>query len=121
MKQQHDEGSVLPLVALCMVGLVVIVALVVDFGATRSLRRDSRTAADPGATAGAVAIGTPGASMCKDAAHLHVPGSWHHPSCDNRLFMCGLGIGVGMHEHDGKANLERARRWCVRSSDESSP
>jgi hypothetical protein len=50
-----------------MIGLLVIVALVIDMGATRSLRRDARTAADAGATAGVVAMGTPGGSACSDA------------------------------------------------------
>src|SRR5262245_37496547 len=50
-----------------MVGLLVIVALVIDMGATRSLRRDARTATDAGATAGVVAMGTPGANACMDA------------------------------------------------------
>src|SRR5205085_4328424 len=36
--------------------LLVVVALVIDMGATRSLRRDARSAADAGATAGAVVL-----------------------------------------------------------------
>ncbi len=67
MNDRRDRGSVIPLVALCMVGLLVIVALVIDLGATRSQRRDSRTATDAGATAGAVAMGTPGSNACMDA------------------------------------------------------
>jgi hypothetical protein len=68
MRDQRDAGSVLPLVAFCMVGLLAVVAIVVDLGATRSLRRDTRAAADAGAAAGAMAIGAPAVgTMCLDA------------------------------------------------------
>jgi hypothetical protein len=47
---------VIPLVALCMTSIVMMVAIVVGLAATRSLRREARSAADVGATAGALSV-----------------------------------------------------------------
>ena len=61
MNRQRDEGTVLPFVAFSMVALLTILAIVIDLGATRSLRSDTRSATDAGATAGALAIAALGA------------------------------------------------------------
>jgi hypothetical protein len=52
-----------------MIALLTVVALVIDLGATRSLRRDARTAADAGSTAGALAVQDPTGTTtaCVDA------------------------------------------------------
>ncbi|MEY2420986.1 MAG: hypothetical protein QOI95_1053 [Acidimicrobiaceae bacterium] len=52
----RDAGVVLPFVALSMIALLTVVAIVIDLGATRSFRRDTRLAADAGATAGALGV-----------------------------------------------------------------
>ncbi len=58
----------MPFVAFSMVALLSVVAIVIDLGATRSLRRDSRSATDAGATAGALAIASPvSGAACNDA------------------------------------------------------
>jgi len=66
---QRDQGAVIPLMAFCMFAILVVLAIVIDLGATRSLRRDARTAADVGATAGAFAVRdtTGTAKQCTDA------------------------------------------------------
>jgi hypothetical protein len=68
MRGRADKGTILPIVAMSMLGILAIVAIVIDLGATRSLRRDARSATDAGATAGALGIAspTPG-SECTDA------------------------------------------------------
>ena len=53
---ERDRGAVIPLVALCMTAIVMMLAIVIGLGATRSLRREARSAADAGATAGALSV-----------------------------------------------------------------
>jgi hypothetical protein len=68
MRGRADKGTILPIVAMSMLALLTMVAIVVDLGATRSLRRDARSATDAGATSGALALGSPTAgSACADA------------------------------------------------------
>jgi hypothetical protein len=68
MRTRGDKGTILPIVAMSMLALLTMVAIVIDLGATRSLRRDARSASDAGATAGALAIGSPtSGSACTDA------------------------------------------------------
>ena len=65
---RRDDGVILPFVALCLVAIVVVVAIVIDLGATRALRRDTRSAADAGATAGAFSTkDTTPVDVCIDA------------------------------------------------------
>ena len=53
---ERDRGAVIPLVALCMTAIVMMAAIVIGLGATRSMRREARSAADAGATAGALSV-----------------------------------------------------------------
>ncbi|MEA3218039.1 MAG: hypothetical protein QOJ19_4195 [Acidimicrobiia bacterium] len=59
----------LPFVALSMIAILAVLAIVIDLGATRSFRRDARSAADAGAAAGAVALSdtSSGTPTCVDA------------------------------------------------------
>gem|GEM_PF-6904692 len=68
---RRDRGSILPIVAFSMIALLIMVAIVIDLGATRSQRRDARSASDAGATAGAVALGgaTNAIAACSDALY----------------------------------------------------
>lgn len=56
---RRDRGSVVPLVALCMVALVTVLAIVVDLGQERAMRRDAQAVADLAALAGAQAMTVP--------------------------------------------------------------
>ena len=56
---QRDRGAVVPIVALCMTAIVMMLAIVIGLGASRSLRREARSAADAGATAGALSVRDP--------------------------------------------------------------
>ena len=60
---------VLPFVVLCMTAILIMLAIVIDLGATRSLRREARSAADAGATAGAFSVRdtTGTGKQCTDA------------------------------------------------------
>jgi hypothetical protein len=87
-----DRGTVLPFVALSMVAILTVLAIVIDLGATRSFRRDTRSAADAGATAGAVAMtdASSGLSACADAmayAFRDIGGS--QPSSSSVDSVCG--------------------------------
>lgn len=64
-----ERGVVLILSAVAMLAFVFSLAIVVDHGATRSLRRDTRQAADAGAASGAAALPTGGTPLaaCRDA------------------------------------------------------
>ncbi|MEY2402959.1 MAG: hypothetical protein QOD38_510 [Acidimicrobiaceae bacterium] len=59
----------LPFVALSMIAILAVLAIVIDLGATRSFRSDTRSAADAGASAGAVALSdtSSGTAACVDA------------------------------------------------------
>jgi len=69
MSEDSERGAIIPLVALCMVAILTMLAIVIDLGAVRAGRRDARLAADGGATAGAFSLkdtsGT--AKQCLDA------------------------------------------------------
>lgn len=56
-KFANETGAVMPIVALTIVMLLVFAALTVDLGAAWAQRRESQTAADAGAMAGALAVG----------------------------------------------------------------
>lgn len=64
-----ERGAVLVLTALLMTALVLIVALVIDLGSTRSDRREGQSAVDNAATAGAMTIlrGGTGQAACEEA------------------------------------------------------
>lgn len=65
---RDDRGVVLPLVALCLVAILMMVAIVIDLGATRSARSEARSAADAAAAAGATGLSGPNAATaCADA------------------------------------------------------
>ena len=51
-----ERGSVLPIVALSMVAILMIAAIVIDLGYTRSDRNATRAAADAAATSGALTL-----------------------------------------------------------------
>ncbi|MEY2430807.1 MAG: hypothetical protein QOC92_532, partial [Acidimicrobiaceae bacterium] len=57
------------MVALCMIALLTVLAIVVDLGSTRAIRSGTRSAADSGSTAGAVALAEAANSVaaCEDA------------------------------------------------------
>ena len=64
-----ERGSVLPIVALSMVAILMIAAIVIDLGYTRSDRNATRAAADAAATSGALTLNdsTDGSGACEDA------------------------------------------------------
>ncbi|MEY2432568.1 MAG: hypothetical protein QOC92_2293 [Acidimicrobiaceae bacterium] len=66
---ERDRGAVIPLLALCMTAIVMMLAIVIGLGATRSQRREARSAADAGATAGALSVRDPSgtAKQCTEA------------------------------------------------------
>ena len=66
---ERDRGAVIPLAAICMTAIVMMLAIVIGLGATRSQRRDARSAADAGATAGALSVRDPtgAARQCTEA------------------------------------------------------
>src|SRR4051794_15938788 len=65
---RRDDGTIIPMVAMCMVALITIWPIVIALGATRTPRRDPRSAADAGATAGAFAVpSTTPITICTDA------------------------------------------------------
>ena len=69
MSNDRERGAVIPLVALSMVALLAIAAIVVDLASTRSLQRGARSAADAGATAGALGLENASSTIaaCTDA------------------------------------------------------
>ena len=66
---ERDRGAVLPLAAICMTAIVMMLAIVIGLGATRSQRSEARSAADAGATAGALSVRDPtgAARQCTEA------------------------------------------------------
>lgn len=69
---RSDRGAVLVLVALCMLALMLIVALVIDLGSTRSDRRAGQMAVDSAATAAAQSykVSEDPADACREALAL---------------------------------------------------
>ena len=52
LSRRDEEGAIIPIVALCMVALLIMTAIAVDGGNARQNRRLAQTAADAGALAG---------------------------------------------------------------------
>lgn len=69
MTDTRDRGVVLPLMVFSLLALLIVVAIVIDLGATRAVRISTRSAADSGATAGALGLvdGTSTLQPCRDA------------------------------------------------------
>jgi hypothetical protein len=69
VNESRERGSVITLVALLMLSIVILAAIVVDLGYTRSDRRDARRVADAAATSGALGLSdrTDGRGACSDA------------------------------------------------------
>jgi hypothetical protein len=97
IQSDRDHGSILLIVAISMAALLTFVAIVIDLGATRSTRRDTRSAADASASAGAVSLKDPAGAgtACADAlayAFRGVGGS--QPSASAITTACSSMTGV---------------------------
>lgn len=64
---RNEEGAFLVLYAVLILGLLMMVAIVIDLGALRADRRVDRSAADSAATAGAFDLQTSSAAACQTA------------------------------------------------------